>query len=94
MTISGTCACDPPKTAHDVRRLKPCAECGDLGLDCVPTARGPMHALCALRTMPAFDIAPAAYRRARICCLLAYCDGDADKAADLYDMLQRIARAA
>jgi len=91
---SGRCECDAPATAHEVRRLRSCAYCNDLGKDLVLTACGFMHVLCAMRAQPAADVADVVLKRARLCCLMTYCDGDATKAGDVLDLLRRVARAA
>ncbi len=91
---SGRCTCDEPETARAVRRLGTCEYCKDIGKDLVVTPGGRMHALCAMRTQPAVDVAGVVLSRVRLCCLMAYAGGDAGKAGDVLDLLRRVARVA
>lgn len=89
--LSGRCDCDVPRTAHDVRRLAACSHCGDLGKDLVATTSGKMHALCAMMSMPAAEIAPAIYPRLHICCLVRFSGDDIEKAVRTNEIIRRLA---
>jgi hypothetical protein len=51
---------------------------------------GDMHVLCAMRTQPAATVAPQLRERARMCCLMAFADGDVDRAARVFDILRAL----
>jgi hypothetical protein len=69
----GTCVCDKPQSAHDVRRLKLCIKCAGPALDGVPYGppRGVVHVRCLLRECGLVGVIdfPGALKRARLCCL-------------------------
>lgn len=82
--LSGRCVCDAPATAHDVRRMRVCDRCGDVGLDLLAFGMGRYHARCIARMHGMLTLAqiPGGVTRVGLCCLgkrrmaelLRFCD--------------------